>query len=327
MRRPVPLSALALLAAGACAPVPATRPAPVAASPVATAPTARRDTLIPVPGGRVFAQVLGTGTGVPIIAIHGGPGGTSCRMSPLGRLGDARRVVLYDQLGSGRSDRPTDTTLWRLPRFVQEIDSIRAHLGLREVILAGFSWGGTVALEYALERPNSGVRALVLGSPLLSTPRWMADADTLVAALPAVARDAILAADRTGDYDTPAFKAAMDSFAVRHLARRPATPAPECAGVTGNSAIYRYMWGPSEFRATGTLRTYDREARLGDLRLPVLLVTGEHDEARPPTLRRFQQRIAGAELVVIPGAGHGLLRDAPAETTDAIRDFLARRVP
>jgi proline iminopeptidase len=293
---------------------------------VASAPTTARDSLIAVPGGRVFYRVLGTGDGVAVIGIHGGPGGQSCRMSPLGRLGAERRVVLYDQLGTGRSDRPTDTTLWRLPRFVQEIDSIRARLGLREVVLAGFSWGGTVALEYALERPNSGVRALVLGSPLLSTPRWMADADTLVAALPAVARDAILAADRRGDYDTPPFRAAMDSFAVRHLARRPAPPAPECTGVTGNQAIYRYMWGPSEFRATGTLRTYDREARLGELRLPVLLVTGEHDEARPSTMRDFQRRIAGAELVVVPGAGHGLLRDAPVEVTDAIRDFLARRV-
>jgi proline iminopeptidase len=85
------------------------------------------------------------------------------------------------------------------------------------------------------------------------------------------------------------------------------------------------MWGPSEFRSTGTLRAYDRTARLGELRLPVLLVGGEYDEARPSTLGDFQRRIPGAELVVVPGAAHRMLVDAPAPTLAAIRDFLGRR--
>ena len=301
--------------------------APAATTTAAASPPAARDTMVTVPGGRIFVRAYGTGDAPAIVAIHGGPGGTSCRMTPLAALArDGRRVILYDQLGSGRSERPTDTTLWRLPRFVQEIDSIRAALGLRKVVVAGFSWGGTVALEYALERPRHGVRAVVLGSPLLSTPRWQADADTLVMGLPPAVRRAIAVADSTGDYDTPAFAAAMDSFAVRHGARTRAAPAPECATVTSNRTIYRHMWGPSEFRSTGTLRTYDREPRLGELRVPVLLLGGEFDEARPPTLARFRRQIPGAELVVIPGAAHALLRDAPDRVTAAIADFLARRV-
>ena len=285
-----------------------------------------REGMIPVPGGRIWYRVAGDGTGTPIIGIHGGPGGTSCRLRELGRLGDERPVVLYDQLGGGRSEQPSDTTLWTLPRFVAEIDSLRARLGLREVVVSGYSWGGTVALEYALTHPAHGVRALVLGSPLVGTARWMADADTLVMALPAEQRRAIAIADSTGDYESPAFKVANDTFSARHVARPGATTAfPECEQVKGNPAIYRYMWGPSEFRATGTLRDYDRTTRLGELRLPVLFIAGEHDEARPSTMRELAARVPGAEVVIVPGAGHRLLVDRPEATTRAIREFLARR--
>jgi proline iminopeptidase len=194
------------------------------------------------------------------------------------------------------------------------------------VIVSGYSWGGTVALEYALTHPDHGVKALVLGSPLLGTARWMADADTLVMALPEAQRRAIAVADSTGNYDTPEFKAANDTFSARHVARPGATLTfPECESVKGSTAIYRYMWGPSEFRATGTLRDYDRTTRLGELRLPVLLLAGEHDEARPSTMHEFARKIPGAEVVIVPNAGHRLLVDAPDVVTSAIRDFLARK--
>jgi proline iminopeptidase len=319
-----PLAATAaLVLAGAlagCRPAAPPRPAPTAAAALAPG-----EGMLRVPGGRVWYRVVGTGRGTPVLAIHGGPGGTSCRLRNLARLAGDRPVIFYDQLGTGRSERPTDTTLWTLPRFVAEVDSIRAQLGLREVVLFGHSWGGTVAAEYALTRPAAGVRALVLAGPLLSTPRWLADADTLVATLPAAAREAIATADRTGRYDAPAFAAAVDSFNARYNQRDQTARYRECDGVTGSDAVYRYMWGPSEFRSTGTLRDYDRTARLGELRLPVLLVGGEHDEARPATLRAFQQRIPGAELVIVPGAAHRMLVDAPERSTDAVRDFLARR--
>ena len=281
--------------------------------------------MLAVPGGRIWYQVVGDGPGTPILAIHGGPGGTSCRMRELSRLAGDRPVIFYDQLGTGRSERPADTTLWVLPRFVAEIDALRSRLGLEDVVLAGFSWGGTVAAEYALARPGTGIRAVILGSPLLSTPAWIADADTLVATLPAEVRRVIRTADSTGRYDTKEYAAAVDSFNVRYLRRTTTTAFPECASVEGNRAIYQYMWGPSEFRSTGTLRGYDRESRLAELQMPVLLIGGEFDEARPPTLRRFQQRIPGSEVVTVPGAAHALLADAPEPTTKAIREFLARR--
>jgi proline iminopeptidase len=214
---------------------------------------------------------------------------------------------------------------------VEEVAAIRRQLGLREVHLLGHSWGGTVAAEYLLTKGSAGVRSVTLAGPLLSTPRWIEDARALVAQLPEPQRRAIAEAEAAGRYDTPAFAAANDSFSVRFNRRRPpsAAAAADCEGSPGNDRMYRAMWGPSEFSATGTLRDYDRSPRLGELRLPVLLMAGEHDEARPSTMEAFRAAIPGARVAIIAGAAHGMMNDEPAATAAAVRAFLrdAERAP
>jgi len=278
---------------------------------------------VQVPGGRVWYEVAGEGSGAPVILIHGGPGGRSCRLATLKALGSERPVIRYDQLGTGRSDRPADTTLWRLPRFVEEIDSIRAHLRLEQVHLYGHSWGGTVALEYGLTRPASGVLSFTLSAPLVSTPVWIADADTLRMELPPGLQRILRDHEAAGTIDSPAYLAATDSFYVRFMSRRqpPVTPAA-CRGVSGNNTVYRYMWGPTEFNATGTLRSYDRIDRLGELTVPVLFLAGEFDEARPATVRGFAARVPGARFELIRGAGHAFPVDEPERTVAVVGAFL-----
>ncbi len=279
---------------------------------------------VAVPGGRVWYRVVGSGPGTPLLLIHGGPGGRSCRLHELRALADERPVIFYDQLGTGRSERPADTTYWHVAHFVDEVAAVRRALGLREVHLLGHSWGGTVAAEYLLTRGDGGVRSVTLAGPLLSTPTWLEDARALVAQLPERERRAIAEAEGAGRYDTPAFAAANDSFSVRFNRRRAPSPAAaaDCEGSTGNDRMYRAMWGPSEFSATGTLRDYDRTARLGELRLPVLLMAGEFDEARPATMEEFRRRIPGARVAIIPGAAHGMMNDEPAAAVAAVRAFL-----
>jgi proline iminopeptidase len=322
MRRLAPLLIIGFLVACASQ----TRTTSTAASSTVAAATivaTTREGFVDVPGGRVFYRMLGAGRpGTPLLAAHGGPGGTSCRFETLAPLADERPVIFYDQLGSGRSDRPADTTLWRFPRFVEEMDAVRRALGLTRVHLMGTSWGGALVAEYMLSAPRTGVQSLVLGSPLLSTPRWIADADTLRAALPAAVRAMLDRNEAAGTLDSPEYKAATDSFYARHVRRLPVAPATHCAGVTGNNVIYRQMWGPTEFRATGSLRSWDREADLPKLTLPVLFVAGEFDEARPSTLARFVRSMPDARLVVIPGAAHAALSEKPTEYLAALRDFL-----
>jgi proline iminopeptidase len=278
----------------------------------------------PIAGlGRIWYRVVGTGRGTPLVLIHGGPGGRSCTMRDLDRLGVDRPVIFYDQLGTGRSDRPPGTSYWTLAHFVDELDALRRTLGLREVHLLGRSWGASVALEYVLTKGDSGVRSLTLMAPLVSTPRWIADARALVATLPEPQRHAVAEAERTGQYDAPAFLAANDSFAARYGSRTGmGSSFGDCLGVKGNAGMYRAMWGPTEFAATGTLKDHDRESRLAELRLPVLFVAGEFDEARPGTVRHFSTLVPGSRFVVIPGAAHATSVDAPEVTVAELRRFL-----
>lgn len=307
------LAAVAALGLAACA-APAPRP---------------DDGFVDVPGGRVAFRVLGQASGVPVLVIHGGPGGSSCgHASTLTGLSSARPVIVYDQLGSGHSDRMLDLQRdAQLPRFVAEVTAIRRELGLREVHLVGHSWGAAVALEYLLTADATGVRSVTFVGPLLSTPRWLEDADALVASLPPEARQAIAAAKSSGRYDTPEFEAAdqlfLAQFGVRTPRQQRRLPACDSTPVRFNQELYRYMWGPSEFVATGTLRDYDRVDRLQELRLPVLFLVGEYDEARPQTMREFQSRVPGSIVEVIPGAGHASNVDRTAEFNAVLAEFLS----
>ena len=287
------------------------------------------DGFVDVPGGRVAFRVVGKRDGVPVLMIHGGPGGTSCTYaSTTGGIAASRPVVMYDQLGSGNSDRMLDMKRdAALSRSVAEVVAIREQLGLKEVHLVGHSWGTAVALEYLLTSSPTGVRSVSFVGPFLSTPRWIRDANVLVESLPKDAQDAIRAAKASGNYDTPEFVAANELFSAQFLSRAPEVqgrfPACESTPVSFNEELYEYMWGPSEFVATGTLRDYDRVTRLSELNLPTLFLVGEYDEARPATAREFQALVPGSIVKVIPGAAHLVNVDQTQAFNEAIAEFLA----
>jgi proline iminopeptidase len=275
---------------------------------------------VDVPGGKVWYRIDGDGPGTPLVVLHGGPGASSYYLESLARLGDDRPVVFYDQLGAGRSDMPSDTTLWRIERFMAELDSERGRLGLREIHLLGHSWGTMLATDYLLAGAD-GVRSVVLASPALSTPLWQRDADTLILTLPDSIQEAIRIHEADGNFDSPAYQAAMAEFYARFLTLR-GGPEVDSTFAHFGAELYGYMWGPSEFTATGTLRDYDRTPRLGELNLPVLYTTGEFDEARPTTVAYYQSLTPGAEFAIIPGSAHLTTIDAPEAFADTVRRFL-----
>lgn len=228
--------------------------------------------------------------------------------------------VVGDGLGAGRSDQPSDTTLWRIERFMAELDSVRAHLGLREIHLLGHSWGTMLATDYLLARPT-GVLSVIMASPALSAERWEQDADTLILALPDSFQQAIRAAEAAGDFSTPAYQAATSALYALYLSRR-GGPGRDSTFASFGASLYQYMWGPSEFTATGTLRGYARTGRLGELQLPVLYTTGKSDEARPSTVEYHRSLTPGAEFALIPGSGHLTSIDAPDAFADTVSRFL-----
>jgi proline iminopeptidase len=278
---------------------------------------------VEVPGGRVFYKTMGAGERTPLLLLHGGPGGRSCSFSVLSDLAADRRVIRYDQLGSGQSDRPTDLALWRTERFVDELHALRTALGLREVHILGHSWGGTLATEYLLTKGQQGVTSVILSSPLISTPRWIADARRLRGTLPVPVQSALNKCEAVETADDPSCQAANDVFEEHFVRGAKTLPAiAECEGITGGEQVYRHMWGAAEFTATGVLRDYDRSDRLGELTLPVLFLAGRHDEAAPETIADFQRRVPGAKMAVLENSAHSTYRTETAEYVTIVRQFL-----
>jgi proline iminopeptidase len=277
---------------------------------------------VPVPGGQVWYRIYGSGDRTPLLMLHGGPGGRSCGFSVLAGLAADRPFVIYDQLGSGRSERPTDTSLWRTERFVDELAALRAGLGLERVHLLGHSWGGALATEYLLTKKPAGVQSVILSSPLISTPRWVADANRLRRTLPEPVQTELQRCEALSTAE-PSCQVATDVFYERFVrGAKTLPPAPDCEGVTSNDVIYRQMWGATEFTATGSLRDFDRAGGLTELRLPVLFIAGRNDEAAPETLADFQQRIPGARLTVLEHSAHSTYRTETAEYIRIVREFL-----
>ncbi|MGM0580423.1 MAG: proline iminopeptidase-family hydrolase [Bacteroidota bacterium] len=277
---------------------------------------------VKVEGGEIWYKVMGEGEGIPILTLHGGPGGTHRYFYQLSPQTEERPIILFDQLGGGRSDYHNDTTLMTVEHFVEQVKAVKESLGLDEFYLLGHSWGGTLAIEYYLNYPE-GIKGLILSSPLISTPRWEADADTLINTLPADLQEVIENANETGDYDSEEYQKADAYYWSQFGLRTAKNDHPlDTVEVSGNGLIYNYMWGPSEFRCTGTLKDFDGTESLSEISVPTLFVTGEYDEARPQTVKYFSKLVSNAEFEVVEGAGHSTLHDNKEGYNQILKKFL-----
>jgi proline iminopeptidase len=279
---------------------------------------------IDVTGGKVWYRIYGEGNKTPILLLHGGPGSSSYGLTPLKALSKDRPVIFYDQLGCGRSTRITDTTLMTIDRYVEELEQIRKALNLKDFYLYGQSWGPALGLDYYLKYPNE-VKAIIFSSPLFSTDLWIKDADTLIATLPDSIQLIIRENEKNKTFDNEAYQSAVDYYYSKFLWRTGQTQSQADSGnLFSGTNVYEFMWGPSEFTATGNLLHYDRVDRLKEVAVPTLLMTGEYDEARPNTVNYFHSLIPGSEFTVIKNSGHATVHDNPKETIARINEFLKK---
>jgi len=284
-----------------------------------------KEGFIEVTGGKVWYKIVGADRpGTPLLLLHGGPGCPSDYLEPLGALSDERPVIFYDQLGCGLSDRPEDTTLWRVERFVEELQIVRKTLKLKQVHLLGQSWGSMLAIEYMLTKPR-GVQSLILSGPYLSTERFVTDCRIYVEHLPDEHRQAILKGESSGVYDSPEYQAALMYFYHKHVCRMETWP--DCFNRSFTKfgfGVYQYMWGPSEFTQTGTLRGHDVVGDLKNITVPVLFTCGRWDEATPATTQYYKDNLPGSEMVVFEESSHAHHLEKTAEYLQVIRTFLAK---
>ena len=216
-----------------------------------------------VPGGKVWYNVVGSGHRTPLLVLHGGPGAGSYYMKPLAALGDERPVIFYDQLGGGHSERPNDSSLWALQRYVQEVSAIREALGLERVHILGHSFGTVVLADYLKTKPK-GVRSAIFASPVLDLEGYMQDVATLLAKFPDSTREAIADAERNGTTSSPEYQSAMMAFYRQHVARKlPWSADIDTTFAQLNPLPYVYMQGRASSRSPGRSRTMMRRSLFG----------------------------------------------------------------
>lgn len=278
---------------------------------------------VDVNGGKIWYRVVGEGDQTPMLVLHGGPSFPSYYLGPLNELSDERPVIFFDQLGCGRSDRITDTTLMTIDAHVDQITRLLQFLGVQEFYLYGHSWGTMLGIDYYLDHAD-GVKALIFAGPCLDAKRWVADADTLIAQLPDSVRMVLQNSIKGVVEDSARLAASVVAYMDNYYARRkPALPSLDSSTVQMGVNVYEYMWGSNEFYATGTLKDYDRTADLDQIQVPTLYIAGEFDAARPSTVRYYQNLTSNSRFVVVPSAGHFITHDNPGGEIAAIEAFFA----
>jgi proline-specific peptidase len=281
----------------------------------------------PIDGFRVWYRSIGGGSDqdrVPLLILHGGPGAPHDYLENLESLASQeQKVIFYDQLGCGRSDHPDDPSLCTVSRFADEVGSIRQELGLDRVHILGQSWGGMLAIEYALRQP-SGLVSLILSNTTSSIPMWVAEANRLRAELPPEVNATLLRHEMEGTTTNPEYSKAMEVFYLRHVCR--VSPLPEFVQRTFDKMgfVYNYMNGPSEFHVIGVMKDWDRTDRLSEIHIPTLILSGRYDESTPMINEVLHRGIAGSEGVIFENSSHLSHVEEPELYMHTVRAFLNR---
>ncbi len=277
--------------------------------------------MIPVstPAGtfRVWTKRTGDNPTTKVLLLHGGPGATHEYLlgfdSFLPQAGI--EYYYYDQLGSGWSDRPEDAALWTVDRFVDEVDQVRQGLGLTsdDFVLFGQSWGGILAIEYALAHQQH-LKGLVISNMMASIPAYNAyAAEVLIPAQDAATIAEIKAMEAAGTTHDPRYDdLLMGEHYVKHVLRLPVDEWPEPVVRSFsriNKSIYVPLQGPSELGASGLLSDWDRVEDLQRIDVPALVIGAAHDTMDPVHLRDMASRLPNGSYLHCPQGSHLAMYD------------------
>jgi proline iminopeptidase len=274
---------------------------------------------IDTPRGKfhVWTKRVGNNPRVKVLILHGGPGFTHEAYEALDSYFPAAGIeyYYYDQLGSAYSDQPTDTSLWDLARFVDEVDQVRQalHLDHDNFYLYGHSWGGLLAIEYALEHQEH-LKALIISNMMSSVPAYNEyAAKVLMPQMDPHVLAELKSIEAKKDFENPRYESLlMDHFYVEHILRRPAAQWPEPVARSlahVNRAVYVLMQGPSELGASGRLEHWDRSRDLAQIRVPTLVIGARYDTMDPRHMQWMAQQIPHARYLFCPNGSHFALYD------------------
>jgi proline iminopeptidase len=277
--------------------------------------------IIPVqtPAGtfKVWTKRVGNNPRIKLLLLHGGPGATheywECMESFLPKEGI--EFIYYDQLGSAYSDQPQDASLWDLGRFVDELEQVRTALGLNHdnFYLLGHSWGGILAMEYALKYQQH-LKGLIISDMMASAPKYDAYAEEVLAKQmdPAVVEE-IRAIEAKGDFANPRYmELLMPNFYNKFICRLPMEEWPDPmmrAFNKLNQTVYVTMQGPSEFGISGKLEQWDVSAELSKITATTLVIGAQHDTMDPAHMKWISEQVQSGSYLLCENGSHMCMWD------------------
>jgi proline iminopeptidase len=279
---------------------------------------------------RVWTKRVGNNPRLKVLLLHGGPACTHEYWEACDSYFPAAGIeyYYYDQLGSAFSDQPDEDDLWRLPRFVDEVEQVRQalHLTTDNFVLMGHSWGGILAIEYALQHQQN-LKGLVISNMVCSIPEYNRYAETVL--MPAMDPSALAeikqleASGRTAD---PRYmELLIPHHYEQHVLRMPADQWPdpvERAFNNINQPVYALMQGPSELGASGRLIDWDRTQDMAHISVPTLTIGAAHDTMEPALMQRMAGLVANGRYLHCPNGSHLAMYDDQETYFAGVVDFL-----
>lgn len=275
-------------------------------------------------GVRIYYESVGQGA--PLMILNGGPGLPHEYLQELKALAPYARLIFYDQRGTGKSDR-ADPATYTIEANVQDLENLRAALGLERTQVLGHSWGGMLAQAYVCRYPER-VTKLILADTLSSIDDLNVTLERMLDAVPRETRETIERYERKGIYAyggayPPEYQAALD---VAYEPVGMSIPPPEYLQHTFarlSYEVYKEMWGQeSEFRVTGTLREFDARDCLGTIRAPTLVIVGASDMPTVAMAEQTARAIPNARLEVFEHSRHYPFLEEPEKFQRVVGAFL-----
>ncbi|HEU5299498.1 MAG TPA: proline iminopeptidase-family hydrolase [bacterium] len=291
-------------------------------------------TMIPVstPRGtfRVWTKRVGNNPRIKLLLLHGGPGATHEYFEAFDSYLPAAGIEYhyYDQLGSAYSDQPDEPGLWETARFVDEVEQVRRDLGLdrANLFLLGHSWGGILAIEYALAHQQH-LKGLIISNMMASIPAYNAyAAEVLMPAMDQRALAEIRRMETSGQTEDPRYmELLIPHHYEQHILRLPSAQWPDPvqrAFKHLNAKIYVPMQGPSELGASGTLGEWDRTDDLERITVPTLVIGARHDTMDPAHMEWMAGALPRGQYLFCPNGSHMAMYDDQQVYVEGLIRFL-----
>lgn len=277
-----------------------------------------------VEGYDVVVYIHGDGPETLLLA-NGGPG-LPCRylLEPHAGLADDRfRIVSWDQLGCGASDRPENFALWTLDRYVAEADQVRAAIAAERVHFLGHSWGSWLGTEYCLTHPDR-VASYIIADGACDIPHLVSELNRLRGALGSETVAMMVAHEAAGTIDHPEYQAAITLLNHRHVCRLPLWPQSLTTSLADwNMDPYMTMQGPNEFTYTGNMKDWNRIPAMSAITVPCLVLAGKYDELTPACAHRMHAALPNSSIAIFDHSSHMPFYEEPDAYFARLSSFLA----